>query len=317
MTEVVIRYRDMVLRLASRNCNSREDAEDVTQDVFFALLNRGIDFTDEAHLKAWLIRATIDRSKNTHRYIKRHPQTTYDPNIHDSEDKTTNHKESNMAIDCLKEEIAKLPPKTQNILRLYYKDSYSTKEIAQLEGIKESSIRAKLHRARKQLKEKLIAVTLIIIVSLIMVFPQLNTPTSIQAIDFNTVNQISASQLEVVAIQKDENYALVTFPVIVSWKADNIEWVSYSVNSETAYLYSPAKGKYVFFGGNNDHTAIQTTNDGSEMKLHLTVLISLSGTRNNNEVIQYEAKQALSNLEIVATAKLTNGTEMKSICTFS
>ena len=107
MTEVVIRYRDMVLRLASRNCNSREDAEDVTQDVFFALLNRGIDFTDEAHLKAWLIRATIDRSKNTHRYIKRHPQTTYDPNIHDSEDKTTNHKESNMAIDCLKEEIAK------------------------------------------------------------------------------------------------------------------------------------------------------------------------------------------------------------------
>ena len=222
-----------------------------------------------------------------------------------------------MAIDCLKEEIAKLPPKTQNILRLYYKDGYSTKEIAQLEGIKESSIRAKLHRARKQLKEKLIAVTLIIIVSLIMVFPQLNTPTSIQAIDFNTVNQISASQLEVVAIQKDENYALVTFPVIVSWKADNIEWVSYSVNSETAYLYSPAKGKYVFFGGNNDHTAIQTTNDGSEMKLHLTVLISLSGTRNNNEVIQYEAKQALSNLEIVATAKLTNGTEMKSICTFS
>ncbi len=54
--------------LALSRCKSKEDAEDVCQEVFVALLNKKQPFKNNEHMKAWLIKTTIDRSKNTHRY---------------------------------------------------------------------------------------------------------------------------------------------------------------------------------------------------------------------------------------------------------
>lgn len=53
--EAVLKYKDMVYRIAFAQCSCRQDAEDVFQDVFFKLYNSDGDFADEEHLKAWLI----------------------------------------------------------------------------------------------------------------------------------------------------------------------------------------------------------------------------------------------------------------------
>ena len=50
-----------VYRLALNQTRSPHDAEDVSQDVFLRLLRDKTDFVDDGHLKAWLLRVTINR----------------------------------------------------------------------------------------------------------------------------------------------------------------------------------------------------------------------------------------------------------------
>ena len=62
--EVLDRYSPLVFRLAWQSLGNRQDAEDAAQEVFVALVRSSPAFRDEAHLRAWLIRATSHRCKN-------------------------------------------------------------------------------------------------------------------------------------------------------------------------------------------------------------------------------------------------------------
>lgn len=64
-TEAAVRtYTDMVYRLACLNTNNKETAEDVFQTVFLKLVSHQESIISEEHLKAWLIRVTINQCKS-------------------------------------------------------------------------------------------------------------------------------------------------------------------------------------------------------------------------------------------------------------
>ena len=64
-TEAAVRtYADMVYRLACLNTNNKETAEDVFQTVFLKLVSHQESIISEEHLKAWLIRVTINQCKS-------------------------------------------------------------------------------------------------------------------------------------------------------------------------------------------------------------------------------------------------------------
>lgn len=58
------RYMDTVFRVAYSYLRSRADADDVTQDVLIQLYKTDKAFDDDAHVKNWLIRVTVNRCKN-------------------------------------------------------------------------------------------------------------------------------------------------------------------------------------------------------------------------------------------------------------
>ena len=61
---MVDKYADMVYRLAISRTRNKEDGEDVFQEVFLKLSKKLPEFENENHEKAWLIRVTINCSKN-------------------------------------------------------------------------------------------------------------------------------------------------------------------------------------------------------------------------------------------------------------
>lgn len=64
-TQTVIQmYQDNLFRIAFSICQNREDAEDVVQETFLRYHSGAVDFNDEMHIWAWLIRVTINQSKN-------------------------------------------------------------------------------------------------------------------------------------------------------------------------------------------------------------------------------------------------------------
>ena len=62
--DAVRRYADMVYRLAVLNTRNRYEAEDVVQEVFMKLFRHKEGICNEEHLKAWLIRVTVNQCKS-------------------------------------------------------------------------------------------------------------------------------------------------------------------------------------------------------------------------------------------------------------
>lgn len=61
---ILQKYSKMVYRLAYARTKNRADAEDLFQDVFIRCLKNNVQFNSDEHCKAWLIRTTVNCSKN-------------------------------------------------------------------------------------------------------------------------------------------------------------------------------------------------------------------------------------------------------------
>lgn len=148
--QIIKQYSDMVYRLAVSNLKSRSDADDVYQEVFLRYIKeikKGASFESDEHIKAWLIRVTINCCKTlcTSAWFRR--TTELDDNISDEFDSF-----SDSGFD-LHNALMKLPQKYRSIIHLYYYEQYSTEEIAVILEEKSSTVRTKLTRARAKLKE--------------------------------------------------------------------------------------------------------------------------------------------------------------------
>ena len=142
----VERWGDTVLRLAVSRMGNAADAEDVFQTVFMKLLKSKSRIDDEEHLKAWLIRVTINCSYDELR--KRKPTSALHETsvVFEDEEPRLSKTSLEKAIDSL------VPPIRRTVIHLYYYEGYSTEEIAGITGEKPSTVRSHLHRARKALR---------------------------------------------------------------------------------------------------------------------------------------------------------------------
>ena len=141
-------YADMVYRIAYRYVKNSTDADDVFSEVFLAYFKKERTFESEEHRKAWLIRVTINCAKDLlsqrAQLQQLHEETLSDQTAHDVD----TYMDLNKAIEQLR-------PEYQEVIKLYYLDDLSVKEIAQILNKNENTIKTQLFRARDTLKSAL------------------------------------------------------------------------------------------------------------------------------------------------------------------
>lgn len=143
------RYADMVYRLALSQMKNRMDADDIFQEVFVRLVSHIQGLESWEHVKAWLIRVTINCAK-------KHFDQYWNKNVDYTED--MERLEDEAAEFEVPEEhpvraaVSRLPSKYRMVVHLYYYEELSIAEIAQLTGQKESTVKSQMHRAREMLK---------------------------------------------------------------------------------------------------------------------------------------------------------------------
>lgn len=153
-----------VYRLALNQTRSPHDAEDVSQDVFLRLLRDKTDFVDDGHLKAWLLRVTINRCLEVRRSAwRRRAVIGADEEwatleaVADGD--PTDDPEARALAALAKSPVWKamqqLPEAWRLAVHLHHVEGYSTEEIAQLTHCKAATVRTRLHRARKKLRDAL------------------------------------------------------------------------------------------------------------------------------------------------------------------
>jgi len=144
------RFGNTVLRAAFAFSGSYAEAEDIVQDVFLSLHTDPRNFNDDEHLKAWLLRVTINKCKNFRRSF-RFSRTC---SIDDLEASTAICEIDTKSRE-LRQQIAALPKKYAEVIFLHYYEGYSIKEIAAITEKNENTIGSLLRRGREKLKAEL------------------------------------------------------------------------------------------------------------------------------------------------------------------
>ncbi len=149
-----------VFKIAFAIVRNVEDAEDVVQETYFRAFRSG-DVNKVERMRAWLARIAwrlaVDRIRR--RYASRQEERSEDllpllPTKAVGAEEALLNAERQALLDRL---LRALPRDLRETLQLATVEGMTSAEVAELLGIEESSVRTRLSRARKQLKEKLTA----------------------------------------------------------------------------------------------------------------------------------------------------------------
>ncbi|MBQ6718549.1 MAG: RNA polymerase sigma factor [Clostridia bacterium] len=139
--EAFKKYSDMVYRLAFARVKNKYDADDILQEVFLRFIKCKDKVNNDEHVKALLIRITINCSKSmlSSSWFKRTEPLSETLSIRDKD------------VDTL-DAVLRLPQKYRTVIHLHYYMGYSIDEIAAILKSKPSTVKSWLYRARQKLK---------------------------------------------------------------------------------------------------------------------------------------------------------------------
>lgn len=155
-------FAKMVFNLALHYTQNTQDAEEITQDVFVKLFEKGDQFKGEASAKTYITRITINQSLDFLRYKSRQKRgggariRTLDDSQHETGLHDFNHPGYKLEQ---KEEIAKiyaalnkLPPNQKTVIILLKIEGHTQKEAAEIMNIGTKAIESLFQRAKKGLR---------------------------------------------------------------------------------------------------------------------------------------------------------------------
>jgi len=157
---LVDRYQNYVFTLVLRFTEIREDAEELSQDIFVKAYRSLADFRGDSKFSTWLY--TIVRTSCITFLRKKKLETTSIDNektLIQLENRESGFKanlvESKSRHAMVNEAIGLLNPDDAQIITLFYKAEQSLEEIGNIIGAEPNTVKVKLHRARQRLKEKM------------------------------------------------------------------------------------------------------------------------------------------------------------------
>ena len=145
----VEKFSKLVFGLALSNTGSKSDAEDVFQETFLAYHRCTKQFNGEEHIKAWLIRTTVNMSRRVTQSSWRKRRTDIDDDSPDGSNFALQTEEQTIVHNA----VNSLPEKYRVPIWLFYFVDMPTRLIGEALGLSDNTVRSRLTRARTMLKE--------------------------------------------------------------------------------------------------------------------------------------------------------------------
>lgn len=168
--EIFQRYQSMVFNLAFRVLGDREEALDVTQEVFLSIYRKLHRFRGEASLKTWIYRIAINRASNRCRWwsrLRRRGTISLDEHLNKDDDRTFSESlhasgetpEQALLMREMRWEIERsllrLPVQQRVAVIMRDVEGLSYEEIADLLKVSLGTVKSRIARGREELKRRL------------------------------------------------------------------------------------------------------------------------------------------------------------------
>ena len=165
---LVAEHQEMVINTCYRFVFNREDAEDLAQDVFIEVYRSLEQFREEAKLSTWIYRIAVTKSLDHLRRLKRKKRFSSLKRVIGIEDPSSdiaapfseNPAEAFAETEearVLQEALGTLPDSQKTAFLLSKQEGFSNQEIADILKTSVSAVESLVHRAKKNLHDKLYA----------------------------------------------------------------------------------------------------------------------------------------------------------------
>ncbi len=159
--KILAEHRDRVFSYAFYVLGNRQDAEDVTQDVFIRLW-RNLGDIDLSRRKSWIMSVAHNRCIDLARSRKRTVHRREDPDMlaTDTDSAPVSlemnpglRSESRETRRLLLQALRKLPVRSRSMLVMHYYQGLKYRTIGEMLDLNINTVKVEVHRARKELRK--------------------------------------------------------------------------------------------------------------------------------------------------------------------
>ena len=154
-SRLVNRYSQRIYWLILKIVRRKEDAEELTQDVFVKTFRVLYTFKGDCRFSTWLYRIAYNTAisatrKKKHEFLYIEEQTIN--NVLDEKvEQALEDSDNEELLRKLESAREQLNPEERGLIGLFYNEEHTIEEISEISGLSIANVKVKLHRIRKKL----------------------------------------------------------------------------------------------------------------------------------------------------------------------
>ena len=152
---IVQRWQQPLVNLAYRFCRNRAQAEDMAQEAFVRAFRHLHQWRGDAAFSTWLFSLSLNVFRSAVRRAPRYEQPSPDLAAVPAPGSLAQELVAREADEAVRRAVLTLPRRYRDAVILFYFMDRNTSEAARCLGVPEGTVKARLHRGRALLKEKL------------------------------------------------------------------------------------------------------------------------------------------------------------------
>ncbi|MCK5583794.1 MAG: RNA polymerase sigma factor [Elusimicrobiales bacterium] len=156
--ELLNRYKNRIFSFAMRMVKNSEDAEDIAHEAFIKAFRSLNSYNSDYPFITWLFKITHNKCLDFLRVKKPNIISFDDDNVHFEPEDTNDSPEKALNLKIEYEEaenlLMSLPLLYRETLLLQYREDMTCKQISEIMGIPEGTVKIRLFRGKAMIKER-------------------------------------------------------------------------------------------------------------------------------------------------------------------